>query len=379
MRFFQIFIRLAPIRGLPTHSIEQKNGRQPLLHLIPSPQRGEDEDEGEKAPKVKPMPSVFISYSSQQQTVAQQLEAALKEKGIKAWRDKTQLHAGERWPKALGDAIADADALVLLWSAEASQSDFVELEWNIAVAMNTPVMPCLLDDTALPTTLKPSHRILGILGDHTVPAAEQIRTALQKQPASAASDQQNTLLKALTTVPATEPKQVLQQIQAVFHQPNLSVEGNMYQAKEDIHISQEASKPSKTFVERAGAWVALVGGLLAIAAYMIDLPEKLGWKPKAEEAQLATIGEYRFEGQIRNSQDQGLDGVEVVLIVPGQKPLMDNTQNAGTFAFTVTTEANKYATFQATKDGFRPVTRNVTIPNERYVLKMEPNQKEDQP
>lgn len=100
------------------------------------------------------MPNVFISYASEQQAVAQQLEAELAAKGVNAWRDKTRLHAGERWPKALGDAIADSEALILLWSAEAEQSDFVELEWNIAVAMNKPVMPCLLDENSLPHTLE---------------------------------------------------------------------------------------------------------------------------------------------------------------------------------------------------------------------------------
>jgi len=90
------------------------------------------------------VPRVFLSYSSQQLSFAHQLEAELTAKGVKVWRDKTSLHAGERWPKALGDAIATADALVLIWSAEANQSDFVELEWNIAVAMKKPVMPYLV-------------------------------------------------------------------------------------------------------------------------------------------------------------------------------------------------------------------------------------------
>ncbi len=105
------------------------------------------------------MPSVFISYASQEEAVAHQLEADLKTERVTVWRDKTNLHAGQRWPKALGDAIAASDALVLLWSANAEQSDFVELEWNIAVAMQKPVMPCLLDETSLPPTLKSSHRI----------------------------------------------------------------------------------------------------------------------------------------------------------------------------------------------------------------------------
>ena len=61
-----------------------------------------------------------------------QLVNTLKNQHL-VWRDKTNLHAGERWPKKLGDAIAEAEALVLLWSTDASHSDFVELEWNIVI------------------------------------------------------------------------------------------------------------------------------------------------------------------------------------------------------------------------------------------------------
>jgi hypothetical protein len=77
--------------------------------------------------------------------------------------------------------LTGSDALILLWSAESELSDFVELEWNIAVAVKKPVMPWLMDATSLPTSLKPSHRI----SDKQTPkAVDQIVTALQAQPPS---------------------------------------------------------------------------------------------------------------------------------------------------------------------------------------------------
>ena len=45
----------------------------------------------------KPMQSVFISYASDQEAVDQQLEADLKTERVTIWRDKTNLHAGQRW------------------------------------------------------------------------------------------------------------------------------------------------------------------------------------------------------------------------------------------------------------------------------------------
>ena len=194
------------------------------------------------------MPGIFISYVSEQKAFAQQLERELTANDIIVWRDKTNLHAGQRWPKALGDAIANSDALLLLWSANASQSDFVELEWNIAVAMQKPVMPCLLDNTSLPPTLKPSHRIPA---DNIHQATEQIITALKGLPPSAPMKQQEKLLETLNTVPATEPPQVLKHLNTIINQPNWSVGGNVYQAQGDIHITKESPETGKTFVERA--------------------------------------------------------------------------------------------------------------------------------
>ncbi|MCA9465926.1 MAG: TIR domain-containing protein [Nitrospira sp.] len=221
------------------------------------------------------MPTVFISYSSAQQHLAQELEAKLIAKGVKVWRDKTNLRVGERWPKKLGDAIAEANTVVLLWSAEASQSDFVELEWNIAVAMNKPVLPCPLDATSLPPTLKPSHRILG---NDTAAAADQILTALQGQAPASPTAQQSTLLNALTTVNAAEPQQVLQQIKTIVNQPNWSVGGNVYHAQGDIHIIGETVKAKPTESTKLDRWIKWVGlgvATLTFLGLLLDLPTKI--------------------------------------------------------------------------------------------------------
>lgn len=221
------------------------------------------------------MPSVFLSYSSQQLPFAQQLEAELNEKGINTWRDKTNLHVGNWWPKALGDAIASADGLVLLWTSKANQSDFVELEWNIAVAMKKPIMPCLLDDTSLPPRLKPSHRIPG---DDAARTAIQILAALQGQPPAPPTVQQSTLLKVLTSVKPAEPKQVLQQIKTIVNQPNWSVGGNVYQAQGDIHIIGETDKTKNTESPKLDRWIKWVGlgvATLTFLGLLLDLPTKI--------------------------------------------------------------------------------------------------------
>lgn len=216
------------------------------------------------------MPSVFISYSSQQQGVAQQLETELESKGIEVWRDKAKLHVGQRWPKALGDAIAASDAILLLWSIEANQSDFVELEWNIAVAMHKPVMPCLLDNTSLPHTLTQSNCIPG--GDiHQV--AEKIMAALKGLPPSVPIKQQDKLLETLDAAPETEPQQVLKHFNTIINQPNWSVGGNVYQPQGDLYIGTTKTVPTKKpLVERWQTWMGLVVSILTAVTLFLSLP-----------------------------------------------------------------------------------------------------------
>ncbi len=318
------------------------------------------------------MPSVFISYASQQLAAAQQLEKTLKAQEIIVWRDKTQLHAGERWPKKLGDAIADADAVVLLWSSEASQSPFVELEWNIAVAMQKPVMPCLLDQAQLPPTLKPLHRLPG---DDLHRTADHLVAALENVPAPANPQPQKTLLAKLETMHAGAEQSVLQELKTFIHQPNWTVQ-NVYQVQGDVHVNQkEDIKPHKSPVERIGAWVALVVGVLTIAGWFMDLHTKMGWiTPPVPKPAVEKNHAYPFEGQIRDAQGLGLADVDIVLLVPGQEPIRDKTRQEGVFSFTVKTKANTDATFQAHKDGFAPVTRNVTIPDQRFIVRMQSQQ-----
>jgi hypothetical protein len=56
------------------------------------------------------MPSVFLSYSRNDLSLVEQLEAQLKNApDVSVWRDQESLYGGQRWPKALGEAIAAQD------------------------------------------------------------------------------------------------------------------------------------------------------------------------------------------------------------------------------------------------------------------------------
>ena len=103
------------------------------------------------------MPSVFLSYARDDREVVQQLAQGLMERGVSVWRDQEKLYAGQKWPKALGEAIASHDAFLLVWSKHSAASEYVELEWCTAVALKKTILPWLLDDTPLPSSITSYH------------------------------------------------------------------------------------------------------------------------------------------------------------------------------------------------------------------------------
>src|SRR5512132_2767385 len=103
------------------------------------------------------MPSVFLSYSRSDVTTVEQLEQGLAANGVSVWRDQEKIYGGQKWPKVLGEAIADKDVFLLAWSENSAQSYYVEFEWCTAIALKKTIIPCLLDDTPLPASLKTFH------------------------------------------------------------------------------------------------------------------------------------------------------------------------------------------------------------------------------
>jgi hypothetical protein len=93
--------------------------------------------------------TIFISYSSLDRRRAEELQAMLEFAGVVVWRDRTRLEVD--WSREIASALAHADAVLLLWSNAAAQSDWVRHEWLTARGLEKRIFPCLLDDApALP-------------------------------------------------------------------------------------------------------------------------------------------------------------------------------------------------------------------------------------
>lgn len=97
---------------------------------------------------------VFISHSSENKPTAEQLEKDLTDAEIRVWIDHADIRVGDPLADAIQDGIEKATQFVLLWSEPASESRYVKLEWQAAVHVDKPLIPCRLDDTELPLLLR---------------------------------------------------------------------------------------------------------------------------------------------------------------------------------------------------------------------------------
>ena len=93
------------------------------------------------------MPKVFVSYARSTETQAAQVTEALRAGGMEVWRDD-QLPAHRAYSDVIEERLRSADAVVVLWSAEAAKSQWVRAEADAAREAGTLVQVTL--DGTLP-------------------------------------------------------------------------------------------------------------------------------------------------------------------------------------------------------------------------------------
>jgi hypothetical protein len=97
----------------------------------------------------------FLSYNKADKEVARSIGAQMTLSGIEVWFDEWEIQAGDSIPGKLDEGLAAFNAFVLVWSADAVQSNWVRKELRSAImrAINdksVKIVPCLLDETPLP-------------------------------------------------------------------------------------------------------------------------------------------------------------------------------------------------------------------------------------
>src|SRR6266446_3986218 len=105
----------------------------------------------------QPKAKVFISYSRKDMAFADQLEAALRARGIEPLIDRSGIYAFEDWWKRIEALIARADTVVFVLSPDAVASEVALKELTYATSLNkrfAPIVCRRVDPDAVPEPLR---------------------------------------------------------------------------------------------------------------------------------------------------------------------------------------------------------------------------------
>ncbi|MBE6587308.1 MAG: TIR domain-containing protein [Ruminococcaceae bacterium] len=92
---------------------------------------------------------VFISYSSRDQQIADELVSVIEAAGVSCWIAHRDIVPGADWADSINTALKNCRVFVLVFSKNSSASVQVSKEITLAVSQNKTVIPYKIDDTAL--------------------------------------------------------------------------------------------------------------------------------------------------------------------------------------------------------------------------------------
>ncbi|MGH8603586.1 MAG: TIR domain-containing protein [Gammaproteobacteria bacterium] len=306
------------------------------------------------------MPSLFLSYARADLKPVLTIERGLRAAQVSVWRDQDKLYGGQRWPKALGEAIAAQDYLLLCWSKSAAASTYVELEWCTALALKKTIIPCLLDDAPLPPSLR---SIQGIRLDTPAQCIPSILAALQERPVATDPARSAEVIGGLAQITAMEPNEVLKTVKATFEQHHWTVQGNVYQAAGDIIITPApttAPEAKKPLLEKWQTWLALAIAVLTVVTMVLELPSKIGILFPAGTSPENKVLEQTLAGSVPDELGAPLAEVQVAL---PELRLKTTTDQLGEFSFRVKDRKQCELRLLAQKPGFETYEAYATLGN----------------
>ncbi len=97
---------------------------------------------------------VFISYSTKNQDAADAMRKLFKSKGINTWMAPYNIPAGSEYAEVLYDALNRCSCMLLLLTESSQNSQWVRKEVNIAVSNGKTVIPVMLENIELNSSMK---------------------------------------------------------------------------------------------------------------------------------------------------------------------------------------------------------------------------------
>ncbi len=290
------------------------------------------------------MPDVFLSYAHDDSKTVAEIETALKTRGCNVWSHQQSLYGSQSWAKAIGEAILASDGIVLFWSKNASRSYYVEFEWNTALALKKPVIPYVLDDTPLPPPLHAINAIPGTTTEEDIPkilsalATGRDSTPLNPDNAAIVMDRLGKLKEP------SSPEKAIEHVKAL-QQKIENVHGNVIQAGGNVTINQPPVAAEKSKAKKLALWLTIVTAILAIATFILDLPEKLSknWLPDSA----------RYYGRVVYAEGDGVAEADIFVLekVGGDTLGVGRTLESGDFNFIVKAKHESSVYVRVLKDG----------------------------
>jgi hypothetical protein len=99
--------------------------------------------------------TAFISYSREDSEFVLRMARDLKAAGANVWLDQLDIQPGQRWARALQDAITNAPRFLVILSPASVNSTNVEDEVSFALEEHKTIIPVLYCDCKVPFQLRP--------------------------------------------------------------------------------------------------------------------------------------------------------------------------------------------------------------------------------
>lgn len=100
-------------------------------------------------------PPAFFSYSRDDSEFALRLAEDLKAAGARVWLDQLDIQPGQRWARAVQDALNNSPRVLVILSPSSVSSTNVDDEVNFALEEHKTIIPVLYRDCNVPFQLRP--------------------------------------------------------------------------------------------------------------------------------------------------------------------------------------------------------------------------------
>ena len=92
---------------------------------------------------------VFISYKSEEESIARRIREVLEANGISCWMAPDNIPVGSNYMKQIPQAIENCKAMVVVISRKSQKSTWVKNEFSEAISKNKLIIPYVIQDCEL--------------------------------------------------------------------------------------------------------------------------------------------------------------------------------------------------------------------------------------